>query len=383
MIPYGRQHITSSDIEAVVEALQSDFITQGPRIQAFEEKFAKYVGAKYAVAVSSGTAALHLCALALEVNERSYVITSPITFAASANCVLYAGGTIEFADIDPDTLIMDIEIVREMIEDAPSDLYQGLIVVDFAGYPANMEEFRGLAEEFDMWIIEDSCHAPGGFFYDSEGIRQQCGNGEYADLAIFSFHPVKHITTGEGGMITTNRKDLYEKLLRLRMHGITKHPDILEENHGGWYYEMHDLGFNYRISDIQCALGISQLDRAAAYLERRKEIAKRYDEAFSNTPIRTVQPPDDGGHAYHLYIIQVEDRKGLYEYLQTHNIFTQVHYIPVPWLPYYQELGFYKEDYPYAGEYYEHCLSIPMYSTLTDEQQDTVIERIKDYCMKG
>jgi len=381
MIPYGRQHITQADIDAVVEVLKSDFLTQGPRIRAFEEKFAHYTGSKYAVAVSSGTAALHLCALALEVDERSYAITSPLTFAASANCILYAGGTIEFADIDPETLLMNIDIAREMIEDAPSNFYQGMIVVDFAGYPTRMDQFRNLADEHGMWIIEDSCHAPGGFFTDENGIRQHCGNGQYADLAIFSFHPVKHIAAGEGGMITTNRGDLYQKLLRLRTHGITKDPELLEENHGGWYYEMHELGYNYRITDIQCALGISQLDRAAENLQRRRAIAQKYDEAFWDTSIHTIQPPEDGGHAHHLYIIQVKDRKGLYDYLRKHDIYAQVHYIPVPWLPYYQQMGYKKEDYPQAGKYYDHCLSIPLYPTLTDEQQDFVIEKVKKYCL--
>ena len=232
-IPYGRQHINEADIAAVITALQADFLTQGPTIAEFENQFAEYVGAKYAVAVANGTAALHLCTLALGVNEGSKVITTPITFAASANCVRYCGGEVVFADIDPHTLLLDINDVRKLLEAHPKGYFQGIIPVDFAGYPVNLEAFRQLANEHGLWIIEDACHAPGGFFTDSKGVQQRCGNGNYADLAIFSFHPVKHIACGEGGMITTNDKALYDKLLLLRTHGITKNETLMPENHGG------------------------------------------------------------------------------------------------------------------------------------------------------
>jgi len=378
-IPYGRHHITQADIEAVVATLQGDYLTQGEQVQVFEQKFAQYVGSQYAVAVSNGTAALHLCAIVLGVDETQDVITSPITFAASANCIRYCGGTLEFVDIDPDTLLMDLNQVKALLQDAPLGYYNGMVVVDFAGYPAQMELFRELADAYNLWIIEDSCHAPGGYFTDSQGKQQRCGNGQYADLAIFSFHPVKHIACGEGGMITTNRKDLYEKLLRLRTHGITKDPTVIAPNQGGWYYEMQELGYNYRLTDIQCALGISQLDRASPNLERRRILAQQYDEALKELPIQTIKPPADGGHAYHLYIIQTTKRRALYDYLRKNQIFTQVHYIPVHWHPYYQSLGYNKGAYPHAEKYYAQGLSIPMFPTLTDEEQGYVVDKIKAF----
>ncbi|MCC5944652.1 MAG: UDP-4-amino-4,6-dideoxy-N-acetyl-beta-L-altrosamine transaminase [Bernardetiaceae bacterium] len=380
-IPYGRQHVTQKDIDAVVETLKHDFLTQGPKIAEFEEKFAQYVGAKYAVALSNGTAALHLCALALGVEQGTKVITTPITFAASANCVRYCGGEVFFADIDPKTALIDLEKIENLLQAHPKGTFAGIIPVDFMGLPVDLEKVRALADEYGLWIIEDACHAPGGYFIDSKGEKQTCGNGAYADLAIFSFHPVKHIACGEGGMITTNRKDLYDKLQLLRTHGITKNPDLLHENHGGWYYEMQTLGYNYRMPDILAALGISQLERAEAGLQRRQAIAARYDEAFRNSKVCFFQyPKAQIKHAYHLYVIQVEDRKGLYDYLRTHQIFAQVHYIPVHTLPYYQSLGYQKGAMPEAENYYAHALSLPMYPTLTEAEQDFVIEKVLEFC---
>jgi len=260
-IPYGRQHITEEDIQAVAEVLRSDFLTQGPNIEEFEKKFADYVGAKYAVALANGTAALHLCTMALGVQEGDKVITTPITFAASANCVRYCGGEVVFSDIDPKSYLLDLNKLEDIIKKSPRE-YKGIIPVDFAGAAVNLEALKVIADKYNLWIIEDACHAPGGYFKDSKGKIQNCGNSAFADLAIFSFHPVKHIATGEGGMITTNRKDLYEKLLLLRTHGITKNPDLMSKVDGGWYYEMLELGYNYRLSDMQAALGISQLKRA-------------------------------------------------------------------------------------------------------------------------
>ncbi|MBD1397639.1 UDP-4-amino-4,6-dideoxy-N-acetyl-beta-L-altrosamine transaminase [Pontibacter sp. JH31] len=386
-IPYGRQHITEVDIQAVVETLQSDFLTQGPKVAEFEQAFAQYVGAKYAVAVSNGTAALHLCAMALGVNEGSCVITTPITFVASANCVRYCGGTVEFCDIDPATALIDLDKLRQMVESKPKGYYSGVIPVDFAGNPVNLEELRKLADEHGLWIIEDACHAPGGYFTDSRGERQLCGNGRYADLAIFSFHPVKHIATGEGGMVTTNDEELYKKLLLYRTHGITRDPALLEENHGGWYMEMQALGYNYRMPDMLCALGISQLSRADEGLARRKEIAQVYDAAFEGFASIAVLGTSPGaldekggtGHAYHLYVIQVQDRKGLYDFLREHNIFAQVHYIPAHTMPYYRSLGYRKGDFPEAEHYYSQCLSLPMYPTLTADEQRFVIEKVKEF----
>lgn len=379
-IPYGRQHITEADIQAVNEVLVADYLTTGPKVKLFEEKFAAYVGSKYAVAVANGTAALHLCALVLEVNEASKVITTPITFSASANCIRYCGGQVVFSDIDPESIVLDIQKVRQLLESAPKGTYQGLIPVDFAGHPVNLEAFRELADEFGLWIIEDACHAPGGYFTDSHGQKQQCGNGKFADLAIFSFHPVKHIACGEGGMITTDDPLLYKKLLQLRSHGMIYQGDpTLQENHGGWYMELQDLGYNYRIPDILCALGISQLDRATEGLSRRRAIAQKYNEAFAGTSIQTHIPASDIGHAYHLYVIEVNNRKALYEALRKESIYTQVHYIPVHTMPYYKALGNKKGDMPLAEAYYERCLSLPMYPTLSDEEQDFVIEKVLQY----
>lgn len=375
-IPYGRQHISEADIKAVVEALQHDYLTQGPRIAAFEEAFAEYVGSKYAVALANGTAALHLCAMALNVNEKSRVITTPITFAASANCIKYCGGQVDFVDVDPATALMDINALRKKLEAAPANTYQGIIPVAFAGYPVDLEAFRTLADEYNLWIIEDACHAPGGFYMDSKGNKDTCGSGNYADMSIFSFHPVKHIAAGEGGMITTNDKALYDRLMVLRTHGITKNPELLEENHGGWYYEMQELGYNYRLTDFQAALGLSQLKRADENLEIRRNIAAVYDQAFEGTKVETLKPAKGIGHAYHLYVIKVKNRKGLYDHLRANNIFAQVHYIPVHMQPYYKQQGFKKGDYPMAESYYDQCLSLPMYPTLTKEEQQYVIDQV-------
>lgn len=376
-IPYGRQYISQEDVEAVVQTLQSAYLTQGPTVQAFEEAFAQYVGARYAVAVTNGTAALHLCALALGVEPGTKVITTPITFAASANCIRYCGGQVVFADVEPDTALLDIEKVRIILENHPKGTFSGIIPVDFAGHAVDLSSFRALADEYDLWIIEDACHAPGGYFTDGKRVKQQCGNGQFADVAIFSFHPVKHIACGEGGMITTNDKEIYEKLQLLRTHGITKDPTRLQENHGGWYYEMQELGFNYRIPDINCALGLSQLKRADHRLSKRKAIAKMYDQAFMDTPIRPLTKPLDDGHAYHLYIIQAEERRLLYDQLRAQGVYAQVHYIPVHLQPYYKQLGWRKGDLPVAEAYYEQCLSLPMYPELTLAEQLQVIELTK------
>lgn len=378
-IPYGRQHITEADVQAVISTLHSDFLTQGPQVAAFEQAFARYIGVEYAVAVSNGTAALHLCALALGVQPGQRVITTPITFAASANCVRYCGGEVYFADIDPATALIDLGAVRRLLESHPRGYFHGLIPVDFAGLPVDLEAARQLADEFGLWIIEDACHAPGGFFTDRQGQEQRCGNGQLADLAIFSFHPVKHIATGEGGMITTNRRDLYELLLLLRTHGITRDPQRLTRpDEGGWYYEMQELGYNYRMPDMLCALGLTQLERADEGLQRRRQLAARYDAAFAQLPGLT---PLAGapGHAYHLYVVQVEDRRGLYDFLRSKQIFAQVHYIPVHTMPYYQQLGWQPGDLPAAEAYYARCLSLPMFPSLSDEEQQYVIDCVAEF----
>ncbi|MCK9412240.1 MAG: UDP-4-amino-4,6-dideoxy-N-acetyl-beta-L-altrosamine transaminase [Prolixibacteraceae bacterium] len=375
-IPYGRQYISDEDIEAVVRVLKSDYLTQGPNVQEFEEAFATYIGCKYAIAVSNGTAALHLCTLALGVKEGDKIITTPITFVASANCVRYAGGTVVFADIDPETYLLDIDKVRELLISAPQGTFKGIIPVDFAGRPVNLEQFRQLANEFNLWIIEDACHAPGGYFIDSKGTKQNCGNGNFADLAIFSFHPVKHIAAGEGGMITTNDEKLYHKLRNLRTHGIQQRPELRQFNHGLWYYEMQELGYNYRLTDFQAALGKSQLQRADAGLERRKGIAATYEKVFDGKPYIIRQTGIIEGHSYHLYVVEFHDRTRLYEYLRENNIFAQVHYIPIHLMPYYRQFGWNEGDLPKSINYYTHCLSLPIYPTLTKEEQAFVINTI-------
>jgi len=413
-IPYGRQNITQEDIDAVVTVLKGDFLTQGPAIAQFEDAFAEYIGCKYAVAVSNGTAALHLAAMTLNVQTGDKVITTPITFAASANCIRYCGGEVVFADIDPLTYCLDILKVRALLESHPKGTFKGIIPVDFAGFAVNLEEFRKLADEYGLWMIEDACHAPGGYFVDSKGEKQRCGNGQFAEMSVFSFHPVKHIAAGEGGMITTNDEKLYKKLLSLRTHGITKDAGIfqntLETAFGiqpiandakqmtgeaqndlltndsrrlndfpGWYYEMQELGYNYRLTDFQAALGHSQLKRADEGLKRRIEIAQTYNEAFSGHPCVKGQSGVVNGHAYHLYVLEVENRMGLYQHLRAHNIFAQIHYVPVHLMPYYKQYGWKEGDLSQAESYYSRCISLPMYPTLTTEEQSFVIDKINEF----
>jgi UDP-4-amino-4,6-dideoxy-N-acetyl-beta-L-altrosamine transaminase len=391
-IPYGRQNITDLDIQAIVETLQSDYLTQGPKIAEFENAFAEYVGSTYAVAVSNGTAALHLCTLALDVKEGDKVITTPITFAASANCVRYCGGEVVFADIDPETYLLDIDKVAALLELSPKGTYKGIVPVDFAGRAVDLEAFRKLADQYGLWIIEDSCHSPGGYFVDSKNMTQNCGNSNFADLAIFSFHPVKHIACGEGGMVTTNDEVLYKKLLALRSHGITKNEsdytnpasfangnDDGSTNYPGWYMEMQTLGFNYRLTDFQAALGISQLERADAGIAKRRQIAAVYEHALEGKPFIKGQSGVVEGHAYHLYVIEVKDRLGLYNYLRENNVYAQIHYIPCHLMPYYRQFGWKEGDMPNAEKYYRNCISLPMYPTLSVEEQRYVIDLIISY----
>jgi UDP-4-amino-4,6-dideoxy-N-acetyl-beta-L-altrosamine transaminase len=380
-IPYGRQEITTEDLAEVARVLQSDFLTQGPEIKIFEEAFAQYVHAPYAVAVSNGTAALHLAALALNVKPGQRVITPPITFAASSNCIRYCGGDVTFADVDSHSHLIDPAKVEAILRAHPQGTFHGIVAVDFAGYPADLVSLRKLADEFGLWIIQDACHSPGAFF-TSEGKTYYCGDAQLADAVVFSFHPVKHIATAEGGMITTRSKAMADSLTLLRSHGITRDPELMHENHGGWYHEMIELGYNYRLTDMQAALGTSQLRRADANMKRRKEIAARYDTAFAGTSIQTPKIKEGYSHAFHLYVIETENRKELYDFLRTKNIFTQVHYIPTHLMPYYQALGSKKGDLPVAEAYYSRCLSIPMYPSLTFEEQEYVIECVLAFLKK-
>ena len=375
-IPYGRQSINQDDIDTVVKTLNSDFLTQGPKVKEFEEKFAIYTDSKYAVAVNNATSGLHLSVLALGLKKGERVITTPITFAASANCVRYVGGEVWFADIDPNTYLLDINSVKELIESKPKGFFKGIIPVDFAGLPVNLEKFKDLAKKHNLWIIEDACHAPGGYFTDSENKKQKCGNGNYADIGVFSFHPVKHITCGEGGMLTTNSKKLYEKLMLLRTHGITK--ENMQENHGGWYYEMIELGFNYRLTDFQAALGITQLKKNDKGVIRRNEIADKYKTAFKNK-IKYQSLTSGDLNAHHLFIIEIDERKELYNFLRKHNIFAQIHYIPIHTLPYYSNIGYKNADLFNSEKYYERCISLPMYPSLTEKEQEFVILKVLDF----
>lgn len=375
-IPYGRQHIDQDDIDAVVSTLQSDFLTQGPIVKQFEDQFSAYIGAKYAVAVSNATAGLHLANLALGLKKGDRIITTPITFAATANSARYCGAEVWFADIDPDTYLLSLESTRNLIESKPNGFFKGIIPVDFAGLPVNMEAFRALADEYNLWLIEDACHAPGGYFIDAKGEQQMCGNGNYADIGIFSFHPVKHIACGEGGMITTNSDELYHKLVTLRTHGITK--VAMSENHGGWFYEMQQLGFNYRLTDIQSALGITQLAKNHKGVERRNEIAKKYKQAFKDK-IKYQDLPQGFYNAHHLFVIEVEQRKALYDFLRTKNIYAQIHYIPIHTMPYYKQIGYEGADLKHAENYYSKCISLPMYPTLSETEQEYIINTIFEF----
>jgi|688.fasta_scaffold229872_2 UDP-4-amino-4,6-dideoxy-N-acetyl-beta-L-altrosamine transaminase len=396
IIPYGRQNINQEDLDAVSRALIGDYLTQGPIIKEFEETFASYVGANYAVAVTNGTAALHLCALALSIKPGDKVITTSLTFAASANCIRYCGGEVVFVDIDFDTFLIDLDKVETLLKNSPKGTYKGIIPVDFAGRPVNLERLKKIAVEYDLWIIEDACHAPGASFLDSYGVFNKSGSGKFADLAIFSFHPVKHIATGEGGMITTDSEDLYNKLLSLRSHGIIRDQSSFQNSiiqaggnisdtvYPGWYMEMQELGYNYRITDFQCALGISQLKRANVGLEKRNQIAKRYDLAFQNhehikSPSLEIDANFRDNHAYHLYILLVEDRLGLYNHLKAKGIFAQIHYYPVHLMPYYRSFGWKENDLPVVEDYYSRCISLPMYPTLTNGEQDFVVSTILNY----
>jgi len=379
-IPYGRQYITDRDIKAVHDTLLSDYITQGPKIAAFERQFADYCGARYTVTVANGTAALHLAAMVLNVKPGDKVITTPITFVASANGFRYCGAEITFCDIDPDTYLIDLNRLEKILSSAPEGTYKGVVPVDFAGYPVHAGQLRKTADKYGLWIVEDACHAPGAWFMDDQGEKNVCGNGKYSDITVFSFHPVKHIATGEGGALTTNNPELYQKLNLYRTHGITKDPEMLEQNDGGWYYEMRELGYNYRMTDFQAALGTEQLKRLNWSLKRRNEIAKRYNDAFAkNERIKTPFAGENIFHAYHLYVIQTDDRKGLYDYLHANDVLAQVHYVPAHLMPYYKQFGWKRGDLPVAEKYYERCLSLPMYPTLTEEEQSFVIEKILEY----
>lgn len=373
MLPYGRQCVDQADIEAVVETLQSPFLTQGPRIKEFEEAVARYAGAKYAVAFSNGTAALHGACYAAGVSEGDEVITTPMTFAASANCVRYCGGQVVFADIRPDTYNIDSSKIRSLI----SRKTKAIISVDFTGQPADMDEIMEMARERNLVVIEDAAHSLGAVYKDRKV-------GSIADMTMFSFHPVKHVTTGEGGVIVTNSEEYYEKLLLFRSHGITRNKDLLErQNEGEWYYEMQDLGYNYRITDIQAALGLSQLSKLDSFVDRRRQIARQYSEAFRHIQaVITPYQSEESESSWHLYIIQLDlklltvGRKEIFEALRKENIGVNVHYVPVHYNPYYRKLGYEKGIAPVAEKLYEGIITLPLFPTMTDSDIRDVIHAV-------
>lgn len=370
-IPYGRQSINEQDIEAVVNVLKSDYLTTGPKIAEFERKVADYTGAKYAVAIANGTAALHAACYAAGIGEGDEVITTPITFAASSNCVLYCGGTPVFADINPETYnISSVDIERKITSKT-----KAIIAVHFTGQPCEMDQIHEIADKHNLIVIEDGAHALGAVY---EGKRV----GTLSDMTTFSFHPVKHITTGEGGMILTDNPKLYERLKLFRTHGITREENLLTKNDGPWYYEQRDLGFNYRITDIQCALGTSQMDRLPGFLEKRKKIAEQYNEAFAgNNQIQLPYQKEGCDNAWHLYVIRVKNgnRKEVFEKLRAAGIGVNVHYIPVYQHPYYRSHGYAQVVCPNAEEYYKECISLPMYPDLKEEEQEYVIKKVLEY----
>lgn len=366
-IPYGRQSISEEDIQAVEEVLRSDFLTTGPKIEEFEQSVCDYTGAKYAVAIANGTAALHAACFAAGIGEGDEVITTPITFAASSNCVLYCGGTPVFADIKPDTYNIDPKDIERKI----TDKTRAIIAVHYTGQPCDMDAIHEIARKHHLMVIEDAAHALGA---DYKGKRV----GSLSDMTTFSFHPVKHITTGEGGMILTDNEQLYTRLKLFRSHGITRDANLMTKTEGAWYYQQLELGYNYRITDIQCALGISQMKRLDSFVARRRELVKRYQTAFASRKDIICPIQQEGcNSSWHLYVIQVKDRKEKFDQLRKAGIGVNVHYIPVYKHPYYQEHGYQNVCCPNAEKLYEHIISLPLYADLTNEQQDYVIEQVK------
>ncbi len=373
-LPYGKQWIDEEDIKAVTDTLKSDYLTTGPKVKELEEKIADYVGSKYAVAVSNGTAALHAACFAAGIKEGDEVITTPLTFAASANCILYQGGIPVFADIDPETYNIDVKEVEKKI----TQKTRAIIPVDYTGQAVDLDPILELAEKYNLIVIEDAAHAL-GTEYKGKKV------GSISHMTEFSLHPVKHITTGEGGVITTDNEEYYKKLMLFRTHGITREKDLLfNKEEGPWYYEQLELGYNYRITDIQCALGISQLNKLDKFIQRRRELVKKYDEYLSQ--IDGVIIPCEAEYSnssWHLYVIQIElekfrvGRKEIFEALKAENIGVNVHYIPVYYHPYYQKLGYKKGICPVAERLYERIITLPLFPRMTDTDLEDVVEAVE------
>lgn len=378
MIPYGRQDITDEDIAAVEAVLRSDFLTQGPAVPGFERALATYCGAAHGVAVSSATAALHIACLALKLGPGDRLWTSPNTFVASANCGLYCGAEVDFVDIDPQTYNMSVAALEAKLLEAAAEnrLPKVVIPVHFAGQSCEMREIHALGQRYGFRIIEDASHAVGGRY-----LGEPIGNCRYSDITVFSFHPVKIITTAEGGMALTNDTKLAAQMERLRSHGITREPAMMSwESEGPWYYQQIELGYNFRMTDLQAALGHSQLQRLDDYVTRRHSIAARYDEAFEGLPLTVPHQHPDSRSALHLYPIHLTDvaaRRQVFEALRSKGVGVNVHYIPVHTQPHYRELGFRVGDFPTSERYYAGAISLPMFPTLIIAQQDEVIATLK------
>ena len=379
MIPYGRQTISEEDIDAVVAVLKSDFLTQGPAIPAFENAVMEYTGAKHAIAVNSATSALHIACIALGLTNGDWLWTTPNTFAASANCGRYCGANISFVDIQPDTYNLDPVLLQKKLELAKKNnqLPKLVVAVDFAGQACCWQALRKLADEYGFSLIEDASHAIGATYQG-----KPIGGGDFADITVFSFHPVKIITTAEGGMALTNNEILANRMRLLRSHGITRESAAMtKQTEGPWYYQQIELGLNYRLTDLQAALGLSQLNRIDEFVTRRHYQARRYDQALQTLPLTTPYQHPDGVSAYHLYPIVLHDknlRLKVFNALRAENIGVNVHYIPVHTQPYYQVLGHKEGDYPVAESYYARAISLPLYASLTDKEQDFVIQILKD-----
>lgn len=379
-IPYGRQHITQADIDAVVSVLNSDFLTQGPQVPAFEKRVADYTGAKFGVAVNSATSALHIACLALGLGKGDWLWTSPITFVASANCGLYCGANVDFVDIDPVTLNMSVVALEAKLKIAKQQnrLPKIVVPVHFTGEPCDMAKIHELSQQYGFHIIEDASHAIGAKYQET-----YVGSCEYSDITVFSFHPVKIVTTAEGGLATTNCQVLAEKMQLLRSHGVTRDADKLQgKADGSWYYQQIDLGFNYRMTELQGALGVSQMSNLDNFVARRHALAKRYDERLNELPIILPYRNAANYSGLHLYPIQVKDecgktRKQVFDSLRAQNIGVNVHYIPVHTQPYYQAMGFSQGDFPYAERYYQQAISLPLYYDLTEDMQDQVVAALK------
>ena len=379
MIYYGHQHITEKDIQAVERVLHSDWLTQGPAIEAFEKKVANYCGAKYAVAVTNATSALHIACKAAGLGEDDVLWTSPITFTASANCGRYCGADVDFVDIDDKTYNMSVAELRHKLETAVKKP-KVVIPVHLAGQSCDMEAIKALADEYGFKIIEDASHATGADYKNTK-----VGSCRYSDMTVFSFHPVKIVTTGEGGVVLTNNKELYEKLKLYRSHGITRDGDLMtQEADGPWYYQQIELGFNYRMTDMQAALGCSQMDSLDEFVARRRYLVKRYNEKLKGLPLRTPYQDEATNPSWHIYIIRVDftkvklSKKEIFARMRDSGIVLNLHYIPVHTQPYYQKLGFQKGDFPVSETYYEEAITLPLYYDLTDEQQDQIIQALKD-----